>query len=740
MKRIPLSGVWSLRGRDEAGRTPDVPPMPANVPGLAQLTLSEQGLLPSDLYMGENIRTLEPYESFSWWYEREFTLDAVPEKHAYLVFRGVDCVADYTLNGVHIGKSANAFIPHSFDVTALLRTGVNHLCVHISSPIAYTHRAEYDLYSLLSVWNPPVNTAIRRPPHSYGWDIMPRAVTAGLWRDVYLEYRDPICFTQAFFDCSNPYRLSFSYDTAGDFADFHDVEIEVEGCCEDSRFLVRQRARGKAGMLYIPLSSPKLWWPYGYGEPHVYEATARIYRSGELIHEYRTHFGNRTVSLERTETTDGENGYFRFRVNGVEIMAKGSNWVPLDAFHCRDAERYEKALALVKDVGCNILRCWGGNVYEDHAFFDFCDRNGIMVWQDFAMACAVYPQDDDFASIIREEATCVVREYRHHPSIVLWSGDNEVDMFLYGRGTPPASNRLTREVLPQVILRNDRGRPYLESSPYMGEELMQSRGKSPSEDHPWGPRDYFKSPFYTQNKAHFISETGYHGCPSLSSIKRFITPEKVWPYHDNAEWRLHSTDYFGDFDRVMLMERQVRQLFGTVPDDPEDYVLASQISQAEADKFFIERVRMQRPRMSGIIWWNLLDGWPQMSDAIVDYYFEKKLAYRYVKRSQAPFTIAASEIASWNARIVACNDTREEQRGQVKVVDVSTGEVRLERDFTAAANAVTTLGQFPLYYSERTLLAITWEIGGERGQNHYLAGSPAFSLDTYKSWLREGWM
>jgi beta-mannosidase len=232
-----------------------------------------------------------------------------------------------------------------------------------------------------------------------------------------------------------------------------------------------------------------------------------------------------------------------------------------------------------------------------------------------------------------------------------------------------------------------------------------------------------------------VSETGYHGCPSLESIKKFITPERVWPYKNNEEWILHSCDQ-GDWDfRVMLMEKQVAQLFGEVPQMPEEYILASQISQAEAKKYFIERVRVGRPHKTGIIWWNLLDGWPEMSDAVVDYYYEKKLAYHYIKRSQAPFAIVFDEIKNWNHPIYACNDTLCEVSGRFSVRDAETGEVLLERDFFAPANTSTEIARMPILYSEQRFLIIEWEANGEKGRNHYLSGYPAISFARYKSFL-----
>ena len=187
----------------------------------------------------------------------------------------------------------------------------------------------------------------------------------------------------------------------------------------------------------------------------------------------------------------------------------------------------------------------------------------------------------------------------------------------------------------------------------------------------------------------------------------------------------------------MLMEKQVRQLFGSVPTDPEEYVLASQISQAEAKKYFIERIRVGRPEKTGIIWWNLLDGWPQMSDAVVDYYFTKKIAYDYIKRSQAPFAVIADEISNWGLKLYACNDTLEEKRGCLTVKDACTDEIIYEGEFIAAINTCTKVVKLPTYYSEQKILIFEWEVGDKRGYNHYLCGYPPISLEMYKSVMKK---
>lgn len=737
MNTISLNGKWKLKGREQENGT-DFISLDAAVPGEVQLDLSAAGYLPEDLFKGKNIFETEKYEGWEWWYERSFTAPDERE-NVYLVFCGVDCVAEYYLNGEKIGESRNAFIRHEFEVGDKLVDGENSVAVHIFSPMAYAHYRPFDLSSIYFSGHIGFNgtaTALRKPPHSFGWDIMPRAVTSGLWRDVRLEVRDKICFEQLFFKAGLK-GFNIAYELKSRYCDFKNVELEFIGECGESRFYKKIRAKWKiGGREHIGIENPKLWWPYGYGEANLYDTTVNIYSDGELVHTEKHKLGLRTVELDRTDYTDGIHGKFRFIINGVEVMCRGSNWVPLDAFHSRDRSRYEKALSLVKDIGCNILRCWGGNVYEDKEFFDFCDANGIMVWQDFAMACNSYPEDAEFLENMRREVEFIVRENRNHPSIILWSGDNEIDWCHGNLGRDPDTNIITRRVIPEAIGKNDVGRPYLASSPYITGENFRDRTLEPSEAHLWGARDYFKADYYKQSKAHFVSETGYHGCPALESIRRFINPDKVFPYFDNDEWNLHSTDVNLNSGRVMLMHRQVRQLFGEVPENAEDYVLASQISQAEAKKYFIERARVSRPRVSGIIWWNLLDGWPQMSDAVVDYYFTKKLAYSYIKRSQAPFAIIAGEIGSWNLPLFACNDTLEEKSGTVTVTDADTKETMFARDFTAPANGTVKIGDFPVYYSEKRMFIIRWETADGAGFNHYTAGNVPLDLETYKRWLK----
>ena len=722
-------------------RAAGVPCVDARVPGNVELDLSAAGVLPADLFMGENITLAEKYETYDWCYETEFT---APEEYrgrrVLLRFGGVDCFAAYFLNGQCVYSSANALIEHEFDVSrALNYGGVNTLHVMIGSPVVRAYSRGYDLYTFDMNWSVSRRGlyGARKPPHCYGWDIMPRAVSAGIWRDVELVCMDEIEFGQLFFYTAEAregfaelrccYELDFpatpEYISA-------ELTVQLEGRCGGSTFSASGRAYFKAGYISIYVSNPKLWYPRGYGEATLYEVEAKVLADGVEVTSKRLRVGIRTVELHR----DG--GDFRFRVNGTDVMCRGTNWVPLDAYHSRDAARYDRALELVRDANCNIVRCWGGNVYEDHRFFDLCDESGIMVWQDFAMACSLYPQDAEFLEQIRREAASVVRKLRNHPSIILWSGDNECDEIACFRNTLPSDNKITREVLPEVIKNNDHGRPYLPSSPFVSDEIGKSRSLSRlPEDHLWGSRDYFKSDYYKNSKARFVSETGYHGCPPRESIERFIEPDHVWPCTDNPQWNLHSSDQQNSPARVELMAKQIAQLFGEIPDDLDGFALASQISQAEAKKFFIENVRRQKPVRTGVIWWNMLDGWPQMSDAVVDYYFNKKLAYYYIKNSQQPVCLMCGEIADWYLPVYAVNDTLRAVSGTYAVTDGETGAVLAEGGFSVGVNGAERVAGIPIMYSEHRLLLLKWTADGAEGFNHYVCGMPPLSLERYKSWV-----
>ena len=757
--RWALDGSWRLThfaegehclGAPADLRSAGLPAVEARVPGNVELDLVRTGELP-DPFFGDNVERLRALETHEWWYERELsTPDTAGCCALSLVFEGLDCFATVWLNDQLVGQSANAMIAHRFDVTGLLAPPgeTNRLTVRLRSPVNAVRGIPLSPHDFAQ---PQCYDGLwaRKPPHCYGWDITPRVVSAGIWRPVYLEEQrateiEDVYVRTCRADAAGA-DLAVFYQLRTDAASLEGFSLRISGRCALSEFRHVQPVPFVAGQFRVHVPSPALWWPRGYGKADLYDVRVELLQKDHVLAARQQKVGIRTVSLDRTDlNSEDEPGAFRFVVNGVPVFAKGSNWVPADAFHSRDAARIPRMLALFAELDCNMVRCWGGNVYEPHLFYDICDREGIMVWQDFAMACAMYPQEDAFLDCMREEAEWVVRELRRHACIVLWAGDNECDMAYLGwSGTcvDPGTNRITREVLPHVVQRLDPDRPYLPSSPYISPPVYaKGRGQDTApEQHLWGPRDYYKSRFYTENDACFASEIGYHGCPAVSSIRRFLPEDGLWPWEGNRLWQVHATDPVIGVSqmayRVKLMADQVGEVFGETPDGIEEFALASQIVQAEAKKFFVELFRLRKGRTAGILWWNVIDCWPQFSDAVVDYYFVRKLAFHYLKRVQRPLCVMIREPESWHADVVVSNDSREEREGSLRVVDADTRDVVFESDFRIGANANRTIGRLGVSRGAQRLFLITWRYGREEGANHYLLGTPPFPLERYRHWL-----
>jgi len=713
--------------------------------------MESRGLL-DDLFVGKNILAVQGLEDRHVFYARAFAVDGWSENvEPWLVFEGLDCFADVYVNGTKVGACGNMLVAHEFPVGSVLKAR-NEILVHIRPAVAEA-RTLADPADVRARGANPDSLSVRKAPHMYGWDIMPRAVSAGIWRPVRIEFRPVERLETVHLETTllapdhAAAELTLSYEVRLSEGTADHYEIAVEGRCGASEFRASQALASPAGRLSLTLSCPRLWWPRGAGEPHLYEGVVRLSKNGAVIDQRPFTHGIRTVELIRTSITDAAgSGEFVFRVNGERIFVKGTNWVPADVFHWRDRERLPRILPMLEDLHCNMIRCWGGNVYEDDFLFDWCDRHGIMVWQDFAMACALYPQGASFRATLAEEVRHVVRRLRQHACLVLWAGDNECDeAHFWLQGGDPNQNVLTRQVIPAVLQEEDPGRVYLPSSPYIDETAFRNGGTQfPSENHLWGPRGYFKDDFYTKAVCHFASEIGYHGCPSVASMRRFLSPDKVWPPQNNDEWILHSTNprldttTFSPPDhRVNLMLNQVKALFGTVPGTLEEFVFASQATQAEAKKFFIERFRNAKWRRTGILWWNLMDGWPQFSDAVVDYYFDKKLAYEFIRRSQQDVCVMLREPEGDRQQIVAVNDLRRETSIRLVIRDLAAERDVFSGEHALSANSAGVVGSLPFDPRRQTLYRIAWNSGEAVGLNHYLAGRPPFDLSQYRRWLTE---
>ncbi|MFZ2657838.1 MAG: hypothetical protein WAX69_23090 [Victivallales bacterium] len=765
MSTVQLKSEWELSFADpETGADRTVS---AEVPGNIAADLMRGRIIP-DLYVGANALVSQKWERTDFTYATKFAAPALDDgERLELLFEGIDTVADIVLNGKIVGIADNMFIPHAIDITRTVKEGgINSLEVRIHNIIdaAASKAKEWGAEGLM--FNTMLvnggtgyeSLYVRKSRHMFGWDIAPRILFGGIWRPVHLRVRRqeeilPDEFYWAVTSCDVEKKRAMvnvgwgvSLDPSRSWGKY---ELALSGSCGESSFSRTIPVRFTHGIIRgISIDQAKFWWPHGYGKANLYDLTLTLKHDGNTVDEYKTRVGVRTVGLDfNCEPGHPEKNRFQFVVNNTPIFVRGSNWVPADALHACDEKRIPEILDLFRDSGCNIVRIWGGGVYEDHAFFNYCDGHGILVWQDFMFACARYPQHEEFLGAVRREAETIIRRLRNHASLALWAGDNEIDdMLVWGKAgrAMPSDNSISRSVLASATVRFDPYRPYLPSSPYISDESYRMGGSNLQmpEQHLWGPRGYFKADFYSRNTAIFASEVGYHGMPAKTSMEKFLSPDKVWGTYNNDEWLVHATEPSGRTDgecarRNFLMLNQAKSFFGEnfKADDLDKFVLASQIVQAEAKKYFIEHFRLRRPKKTGIIWWNMIDCWPQFSDAVVDYYYYKKLAYHYIKASQQDMLLMMDGPAQDHCALRVSNDTLESVSGTYSVRDAETNEIVSCGDYAADSNGACDVARIPISQDDRRLFIIEWSCNGKTCRNHYLTGRPPFSFERYAGWL-----
>ena len=772
---VTLDGKWKLdyfpQPDDGAVRTLDIPEhktADATVPGTCELDLVAAGILPEP-EIGLNIFKFRPYEGYEWLYTRTFSapaFDAKSGERATLVFDGIDTLADIFLNGEKIGEAENMLIPHKFDVTKRLKPGENIVQVLIRSLML---DAQYRTIGVLGYCmdGGADGEPYRKAGHMGGWDIFPRAFVSGLWRSVRIDIEDACRIDEVAWLVTDVNtraktarvgcraRLQAPFRHIGNADIRYTVERNgkrIHECVKRfNTYHVFSQSHG------APVKDVEFWWPRGWGEPALYDATVELVADdGTLLARDSQKIGFRSIRLENRDIYPDKPGEFRFIVNGRPCYIRGTNWVPLDSFHSRDREFLIPTLELVKDLNCNMIRIWGGGVYEPEELFDWCDANGIMVWQDFMTGCSVFPQDDEYANLTRKEILDVVLRFRNHASLALWSGNNENDGAFYwklggelGRRFDPNHDRNSRKTIPDVIWEHDPMHDYLPSSPYVSPDVHAKKATKP-EGHLWGARGYYKVPFYTNSPCYFASEMGYHGCPNRKSLERMMTKNSVYPwtkitgndplkdFHWNDEWQAKASNAFGTDEKSIihtgrnsLMTKQVNSVFGSVPHDLDEFIWQSQFVQGEAMKTFVEQFRGKKFNgKNGLIWWNVRDGWPQISDAVVDYWGGKKRAYHTIKMVQQDELVMLFD----DHRAVAVNDRLHPVKGHAKFTDHASGKVLLDVDYAVDANSTAEIGVVP--FEGQGLIDIEYSCDGLTLSNYFLYGEPPFDPKQVKGWIK----
>ena len=657
------------------------------VPGDVHRALVDAGRI-EDPFYDRNEDACAWMEEREWWYRLGFDGPDAPEsdERLRLVFHGLDTYATVYLNGEELGRHANMFREATLNVTDRIRPGrENLLAVRFDPPLAHAGPPLPDQWAPFSherVW-------MRKGQSGYGWDWGPRLPTIGLWRPVELRRERSAVINGVRFSTLQIRDGEALVDVtveaerfAGDGELRAAIELRPPGAAEPIRatLVLREDGALSRGAVSLRLPDPALWWTHDLGEPALYALRVGLMRDGEEL-DVRTHMvGVRTIELDqRPDMEEPGTRFFRFVLNGVGLFTRGANWIPADSFvGAIPVERYERLIADARDANMNMLRVWGGGVYEHDLFYDLCDRAGILVWQDFMFACAAYPETE-IAGEVELEARYQVGRLRTHPSIALWCGNNENQWihdlsFPTNRFNPVPGATFYHDVLPRVVAEVDPSTPYWPGSPYGGND---HNGREDGDVHNWEvwhgnhPRrfgeDSRREPTpesvsfvrYAEDMGRFISEFGVLAAPDRETLRRWIPPDQL--HHHSPAMDHHTKDTPKNKIDMLL------QSVTGVAEDLDEFVDFSMIAQAEALKFGIEHYRRRKPHCSGTLIWQLNDCWPGLSWALVDYHGFGKAGYFYVRRVYAPVLASFKVDAVGAVELWITNDAPEAIRDTARV-------------------------------------------------------------------------
>jgi len=611
--------------------------MPAQVPGCVHQDLRRAGQIP-DPFHGTNELDLQWIEHRDWEYRATFKVTKALQAEAVieLVADGLDTLATVSLNGRTIARTANMFTPHRWNVARRLQAGDNEICIRFKATKDYLAKqhAERDLRE----FNDPVGNSnrIRKEQCQFGWDWGPRFVTAGIWQGIRLEgwtgnRLDSVMVTQR-----HPKSGRVYLDLKPELASADD-----EASCEWVLSFAGKAVGGGTGTT-IRIDQPQLWWPAGQGTQPLYTLAVTVHAGhGEVVGTWEKRIGLRTIGLDQSKDEWGH--AFQFVVNGRAIFAKGANWIPAHSFVAGlQRSDYQRDLQSAVEANMNMMRVWGGGIYETEAFYDWCDELGLMVWQDFCFACTQYPGGEDFMDLVRPEAEAQVRRLRHRASLALWCGNNEIWWLnkdqLRENADPTQRQeyeRLFHEVLPEAIAAHDPRTSYWPSSPYRpGGKTDHADGESSGDTHFWDVW-HSRRPVqdYEKWKFRFVSEFGMQSYSSPATNRTFCPADDdnvFGPVMEN-----HQKNAAGN----QIMSDYVSRLY-RYPKSQDDLIYLSQLNQAHCMQFGVEHYRRLSPRCMGALYWQINDTWPVASWSSIEFTGRWKALHYVAKRFLAPQLIS----------------------------------------------------------------------------------------------------
>ena len=644
-----LDRDWTLR---PIGGEPHIGPdqVPATVPGCVHTDLLAAGLIP-DPYLDDNEQRLGWIGRTDWAYETAFDWTPDGAARTELDCAGLDTVATVELNGVVLGQTTNMHRRYRFDVTGALRPGANRLVVRFAAPYAYAERLRDELGDRPGAYPEPYNF-IRKMACNFGWDWGPTLVTAGIWRPIGLRSWSTARLAAVRPQASADGRVIVHTTLDRLAADELTLSIDLAGRSTTAVVPAGQTA----ATVELKVDSPALWWPRGYGDQPLYDLDLSLTGPGGTLDGRRMRVGFRDVRVDTAP--DARGSAFTLVVNGAPVFARGANWIPDDCFPARvDRDRYAVRLRQACAAGLNLVRVWGGGIYESDDFYDLCDELGLLVWQDFPFACAAYPEEGPFPAEIEAEARDNITRLAPHPSLALWCGNNEN---LWGFADWGWRERLAGrtwgagyyfDLLPRLVAELDPARPYWPGSPYSGNRETHPDELNHGTAHiwdVWNQRDYAA---YRDKRPRFAAEFGFQGPATYATLRRAITHTEE-PLTPDAPLLLHhqkAADGNGKLARGL-------EPYFPKPDTFDDWHYLTQLNQARAITLGVEHFRALWPECAGSVVWQLNDCWPVTSWAAIDGDGRRKPLWFALRRAYADRLLTVQPRAD-GLVLVAVNDT-----------------------------------------------------------------------------------
>ena len=698
MIKQTLSGSWQFRqtGSDEW--------LPARVPGGVHTDLLAAGRIP-DPFAGDNEKRVQWVAESDWEYRRPFVVDAdlLNESQVFLVCDGLDTLAEVTLNGQLIASADNMYRQYRWGVKSLLHTGENELRITFHSPVTYVTEQE-KIRTLPGVGDLKINGAshLRKAPSHFGWDWGPRLPPSGIWKDIRLEAYSVARLVDVHVrqqhstgQVSVSALATIEAQAASRISDASSLRVTLTITAPDGR---PRSIEGVADQtLVLPIDQPQLWWPNDFGAQPLYQVEIKLLQDDVELDRRIYAIGLRMIELRQQPDEWGRS--FTFVVNGVPIFAKGSNWIPADSFPTRIApEQLEHLIRSAAEAHHNMLRVWGGGLYEDEYFYDLCDRYGILVWQDFMFACAGYPlHTEAFLASVKVEVEQAVRRLRQHACLALWCGNNEMEVgwTQWGWDKPEnadlkaADRQFFYRTLRQWVKADDPDGSYWPSSPSSELPHEAPQSDAAGDTHVWEVWHELKPfSYYRERVSRFVSEFGFQSLPALATIATYAEP---------SDWNMtsylmehHQRDTYGNAKIIAYLT----QHFQLAKDFPA-LVYLTQVLQAEAIRMGVEHWRRRRDRCSGALYWQLNDCWPVASWSSIDYAGRWKALQYASRRFYAPILLSIEDHDD-QMNVFITNDTPDAWQGEVRwSLETVRGETRMDGQTTvqAAPLATTPVGQ-----------------------------------------------